>query len=69
MGRSLTFEAWKTLLRNDCIAVDKLRAYESLGESVLRILYENGLDPTVQAIVTNGLSGRKSAETTPKIAD
>ena len=69
MGRSLTFEAWKSLLRNDCIALGKQTAFDSLGEAVLRILYENGLEPTVQSIITNGLSGKNSAETTPKIAD
>ena len=69
MGRPTTFEAWKTLLRNDCIALNKLRAFEGLGDSVLKILYENGLDPTVQCIVTNGLSGRKSTQITPKISD
>ena len=66
MGRPITFEMWKTQLRTACIALDKLRAFESLGEAVLRILYENGLEPTVQSVVTNGLSGHKSTETMPK---
>ena len=54
-----TFEAWKTLLRNDCIALEKLRAFDGIGDVVLRILYENGTDPTVEAIVRDGLSGNQ----------
>ena len=54
----LTFVAWKALLRIDCIALGKLQAFDGLGEAVLRILYENGVDPTVEAIVRDGLSGK-----------
>ena len=54
-----TFEAWKALLRNDCIALGKLQAFDGIGEVFLRILYENGVDPTVEAIVRDGLSGEK----------
>jgi len=55
-----TFEAWKSLLRKDCIVRDKLPAFEGLGEVILKILYENGLDPTVEAIVRDGLCGKRS---------
>lgn len=58
MPRTLSFEKWKELLRNDCIACDKKRAFDNLGDAVLKLLYENKLDPTVQAIVSNGLSAR-----------
>jgi len=61
MGRPITFEAWKSLLRKDCLALSKLPAFDGLGEAVLRILYENGVDPNVQSLVTNGLSGKKSS--------
>ena len=54
----LTFVAWKALLRIDCIGLGKLQAFDGLGEAVLRILYENGVDPTVEAIVRDGLSGK-----------
>ena len=47
-GHALTFETWKGLLRIDCITQDKLRPFDRLGENVLRILYENGLSPTVE---------------------
>lgn len=57
------FEVWKTLLRNDCIAADKLKVFDCLGENILRILYENGLEPTVEAISKNGLNGATERET------
>jgi hypothetical protein len=58
--RTLSFEAWKTFLRIDCIALDKLTAFDYLGENVLRILYENGVEPTVEAITKDGLNGKES---------
>lgn len=60
MRRSLSFEAWKELLRNDCFVVNKVEAFDTLGEGVLRVLYENGVDPTVQSILANGLNGKPS---------
>lgn len=57
MGTALSFEKWRELLRNDCIARDKLRAFDSLGDSVLMVLYNNSLEPTVDAIVNDGLNG------------
>jgi hypothetical protein len=53
------FEKWKESLRQDCIAQDRLAAFNSVGEYVLRILYENGLEPTVSAIATDGMNGKK----------
>jgi len=55
----MTFEAWKALLRIDCIALGKNQAFDRVGEVVLRILYENGVDPTVEAVVRDGLSGKR----------
>lgn len=52
-----SFDRWKELLRNDCIASDKEKEFDGLGEFVLKILYENGLDPTVRALVRDGLNG------------
>lgn len=67
MPRTLSFEKWKELLRNDCIACDKVRAFDSLGDAVLKLLYENRLDPTVQAIVTNGCPPHpRSRQTRPR---
>ena len=44
----LNFDTWKRLLLNDCIAHNKVPAFNRVGEYVLKILYENGLDPTVE---------------------
>lgn len=57
MGR-VTYEVWKELLQIDCVQLDKLGAFNSLGEGVLRILYENGVDPTVEAVVRDGINGK-----------
>jgi hypothetical protein len=62
MHRSLTFEAWKALLRNDCIADEKLQAFDAPGDAILRILHENGADPTVEGVVHDGLSGKPPVE-------
>jgi hypothetical protein len=62
MRRPLTFETWKALLRNDCIVGEKLRAFDAVGDAILRILYENGVDPTVEAVVRDGLLGKPPAE-------
>lgn len=64
MGTSFSFEKWKELLRNDCIVCDKLRAFDSLGDSVLRVLYDNSVDPTVDAIVNDGLNGPRKLRPT-----
>jgi len=50
----LPFEVWKGYLRKDCEGRDKVREFDGLGEYVLRLLWERGLDPTVQAIVDDG---------------
>jgi hypothetical protein len=35
-----------------------VREFDGLGEYVLKRLYEDGLDPTVQAIVSDNLNGQ-----------
>lgn len=59
MARRLSFDRWKNLLRDDCIALNKLPAFDGIGERILKILYENGVDPTVESIVRDGLTGKK----------
>lgn len=59
MGHPETFEAWKTLLRSDCLARGKVQAFDGIGDVILRILYENGVDPTVEAVVRDGLLGTR----------
>jgi hypothetical protein len=46
----LTFEAWKSRLKEDCIKNDMLRPYDALGDYVLRLWWEAGTQPTVAAI-------------------
>ena len=53
MTSILTFEAWKELLRKDCLALDKEREFGALGDPVLKLLYDCGVDPTVKAIVND----------------
>jgi hypothetical protein len=65
MRRPSSFEKWKELLRNDCIACDKLREFDSLGDPVLKLLYDSSLDSTVDAIVKNGLNGPESITRCP----
>lgn len=50
MPMLVAFEVWKQDLRNDCAKQGKLQAYHALGDSVLRVLYESGLEPSVEAI-------------------
>ncbi len=38
-------------LRQDCVSQGKLPAFDALGEAVLKMLWEQGLDPSVRAIV------------------
>jgi len=57
MGQSQTFAVWKELLRIDCVKEDKLQAFDSLTDDVLRILYESDIEPTVESIVKNGMPG------------
>ena len=58
LAGELNFDTWTTLLRNDCAAHDKVREFDGLGERILKILYENGLDPTVEALVRDGINGK-----------
>jgi len=58
---TLTFEEWKKLLKKDCLLLHKEQAFKELGDGVLRVLYQNGSDPSVESIVRNGLTGKKSA--------
>ena len=57
MAHAQTYAVWKELLRIDCVRLDKGDAFNGLGEIFLRILYENGLDPTVEATARDGLLG------------
>jgi hypothetical protein len=54
MYNSPGFEVWKTILRNDCDKQGMQLAFDGLGEYVLKLLYDRGIDPTVEAIATDG---------------
>jgi hypothetical protein len=47
----LAFEAWKSRLQQDCQLRDKMLAYNTLGEDCLRLLWETGIEPSVQGII------------------
>jgi hypothetical protein len=54
---TLAFDAWKARLREDCMRQDKLLAYESIGDYVLTILWNQGIEPTVDGIaMTEGIA-------------
>jgi len=50
----MPFEFWKRCLRQDCERRDKVLAFLNLGEECLRVLWEVGTGPSVQAIVDGG---------------
>ena len=51
---TLPFEVWKVCLHKDCEDHQRSREFDALGEYVLRLLWEQGLEPNVQAIVNDG---------------
>lgn len=58
--RGSDFDPWKLALRRDCERLDKVRAFDSLTDPILKLLWESGLDPTVQAIIEcAALDGKK----------
>ncbi|HEY1660050.1 MAG TPA: hypothetical protein VGG14_16980 [Candidatus Sulfotelmatobacter sp.] len=50
---ALSFEAWKDYLCSDCVRNEKLAAYNCLGDFILKLLYDNGIAPTVDAILND----------------
>lgn len=46
-----SFEVWKLLLRNDCERQNMARAFDSMGDYVLKLFWERGLEPTAQALL------------------
>ncbi|MGE5110533.1 MAG: hypothetical protein ACM3JB_06740 [Acidobacteriaceae bacterium] len=47
------FDVWKERLREDCARQDKLLAFNALGDFVLRVLWERGIAPNVEDIVSD----------------
>ena len=50
---SLPFVDWTQALRSDCNAKEKLVAYDALGDTVLKMFWERGTEPTVDAIINS----------------
>ena len=48
--QTLTFDVWKSHLYQDCQRQDKLADFNRLPETTLEMLWEEGTDPSVQAI-------------------
>jgi hypothetical protein len=55
---SLAYDLWKVQLRKDCEVRGKLLAFDGLGEYTLRLLWEDGIDPSVEAIVGSAAKTR-----------
>jgi len=51
---SVNFEIWKTRLRNDCQLNGKLQEFSHLDDSVLRVIWEAGTEPSVQGLIHGG---------------
>jgi len=47
----LPFEVWRLRLRDDCLRQDRLLAFNILGDECLRLLWEDGNEPSVRAII------------------
>lgn len=47
----LGFDVWKSLLQRDCEMQDKLLPFQALGDPVLQILRQSGMNPTVEALL------------------
>ena len=48
---AMTFSDWKSQLEEDCGRHHKLLVLNAMGDFVLELLWQSGLEPTVAAIV------------------
>ena len=46
----LSYDIWRVTLRKDCELQGKLPNFENMSEYVLRLLWKDGIDPTVEAV-------------------
>lgn len=49
-----SFEVWKKSLWEDCVRQNRVLAFTTLGDECLRLLWEDGTEPSVQAIIEGG---------------
>lgn len=54
------FSVWKRRFREDCYQHDRQTAFDDIGDMVLRLLWESGLEPTVKAVVAGVKEDRTS---------
>lgn len=47
----LFFEDWKLALRQDCQKQGKMVAFDAMGERALKLWWETGIEPTVNALI------------------
>ena len=64
MNVSMSFELWKEVLQQDCVAQGKEAAFNAVGENVLLLLWKRGLPPTVEGISIRGERGNESPDLT-----
>ena len=50
---ALGFDDWKSRFRQNCEQRGKLVEFNCLGEYVLQVLWNSGLEPTVQALTND----------------
>lgn len=46
----LPFSAWRDRLCQDCVASGKEREFQEIGDGILQLFWERGIEPTVGAI-------------------
>lgn len=56
------FEAWKLKLQEDCVACGRLLIFNELNDNVLKLFWKRGVDPTVEAILADGLKNKTKSE-------
>ena len=51
----LTFDVWKLHFRKDCELQNKLLAFNALGDEVLMVIWQSGLEPSVTALTNSSV--------------
>jgi hypothetical protein len=49
----LPFEDWKQRLRLDCESKQKMPSFNALSDGVLRLFWDQGIEPTIDDVVGN----------------
>lgn len=51
MSSDLPFETWKRLLQKDCERLDKIAAFNAMGDAALKLFWNDGVEPTVEGLL------------------